>query len=79
MKKLADIVTVAGAVGGSLLIASNTGHNLEGYALFLASSIAGTSSLGETGLNIVRLLNKVICYTKNAHPNRDERGLAVPP
>ena len=22
----------------------------------------------------MRLLNKVICYTKNAHPNRDERG-----
>ena len=48
MKKLADIVTMGGAVGGSLLIASNTGLNLPGYALFLASSVAGTYLLRKT-------------------------------
>jgi len=48
MRKIADVVAVAGAVVGSVLIASNTGYHLLGYCLFLASSIASVFLLSNT-------------------------------
>ena len=40
MKRFLDICVVAGAIGGSTLIASNIGMNVFGYILFLVSSVA---------------------------------------
>lgn len=48
MRKVADVVAVAGAVAGSVLIASNAGYALHGYCLFLASSIASVYLLRKT-------------------------------
>jgi len=37
-KRLLDAVYMGCAVGGAALVASNTGHQLVGYSLFLVSS-----------------------------------------
>ena len=40
-KRLADIIYLASSAIGALLVALNIGMQLEGYALFLISSISG--------------------------------------
>lgn len=48
MKRVLDFLAVAGAVGGSTLIASNVGLNVLGYALFLISSLASLQLLRQS-------------------------------
>lgn len=48
IRKTADAVAVVGAVAGSLLVASNSGHAFLGYVCFFASSIASVYLLMKT-------------------------------
>jgi hypothetical protein len=45
MKRVLDIIAIAGAVGGSTIIALNLGWNVFGYFLFLMSSLASLKLL----------------------------------
>ena len=55
IKNIASVIALAGAVGGSVLIAANVGLAVLGYVLFLASSVAGVYLLVTT-LNAPRAL-----------------------
>jgi len=48
VRNFASVVALAGAVGGSVLIAANVGMAVLGYMLFLASSVAGVYLLVTT-------------------------------
>jgi hypothetical protein len=48
MKRVLDFLAVAGAIGGSSLIAANVGLNVLGYAFFLISSLASLQLLRQS-------------------------------
>ncbi len=60
MRRLLDVLVLAGAVGGSSLIAANIGMNVLGYVLFLISSVSSLILL--RGTNVSKSLVLVNLY-----------------
>jgi len=48
IKRIADVLALGGAIGGSGLIAANVGLNAVGYVLFLLSSVSSLYLLKTT-------------------------------
>jgi hypothetical protein len=63
-RRIADVIYLVTSILGSALIASNSGHNQLGYALFLASSLSGIyllhNSNASKSLTIVTLYFTVV-------------------
>jgi hypothetical protein len=58
IKLMLDVLVVAGAIGGSSIIALNLGWNFFGYILFLVSSVSAVILMrGTTVPNSVFLVN----------------------